>query len=257
MTRMITDTPVPTVRRLVINRPEKRNALDQETKAALFQTFAEAETDPSVRCIVLSGSGGAFCSGGDLTTMEGQTEQDALARMRHGHQFVSSVFRSRKPLIAAVEGVASGAGVALALLNDFVVAGCSSKFSFPFIKLGLIPDWGLMHTLPSRVGLQTARKLMMTAATVDAREAERLGLVDFVVDDGEVQNHSLELAQDLASRPRAALAMLKGGLRLAAPSIESVLEYEAIAQTTCFIGAEFKEGFSAFRDKRPSNYTSI
>jgi 2-(1,2-epoxy-1,2-dihydrophenyl)acetyl-CoA isomerase len=246
---VVVETNCPGVSRITLNRPEKRNALDIPTREALYEAIEAALASSEVRAIVLTGAGGCFCAGGDILSMAEQTAVTARARMKWGHRFVKMLALSDKPIVAAVEGHAAGAGASLALLCDVIVAGESAKFSFPFVRLGLIPDWGLLQTLPGRVGIGTARRLLMTNATVAATEGERLRLIDYLVPDLDVQTRALSVAVDFANGPSSAIAMVKQGLAMSGSgaSLDAVLEYEAIAQSACFIGPEFAERLRVFR----------
>ena len=149
--------------------------------------------------------------------------------------------------MAAVQGYAAGAGAGVALLCDVIVAGRSATFSFPFIQLGLMPDCGLLHTLPARVGAGPARRILLTGATVPAQEGEARGLVDHVVADEEVQDEALHIANALAAMPRAALAMIRNGIPLSLGSLDAALDYEAIAQAACMTSDDFRERLAAFQ----------
>lgn len=233
--------------RITLNRPHKRNALDLPTREALALAVDRALGDDAVKAIILTGAGGNFCSGGDILSMADQTLNSARARMQPVHRFARSVARSEKPVVAAVQGYAAGAGAGVALLCDVIVAGKSATFSFPFIQLGLMPDCGLLHTLPARVGAGPARRILLTGATVPAQEGEARGLVDHVVADEEVQDEALHIANALAAMPRAALAMIRNGIPLSLGSLDAALDYEAIAQAACMTSDDFRERLAAFQ----------
>lgn len=247
---VLSETPAIGVRRIALNRPDKRNALDMATRLQLIAAFGQAQEDETVRAILLTGQGGSFCAGGDLQSMPGLTLASARARLKHGHAFVSSLAEGEKPLVAAVEGPAIGVGASLVLFCDIVVAGRGARIGFPFVRLGVVPDWGLLYTLPQRIGMGPARRLLMTGATIGAEEAYDLGIVDLLVEDGEVQASAVKAAADLAAGARGALAMTRRGLLAASTSLEAALEYESVAQSACLTGEEFKEGLAAFKEKR-------
>lgn len=243
---VLCDAIAPGVQCITLNRPDKRNALDLQTRAMLAEAVVAAIDDERVRAIILTGAGGSFCAGGDILSMAGQTTSSARARMKPIHRVVRSLARSEKPIVAAVEGHAAGAGAGLALLCDIIVAGRSAAFAFPFLQLGLMPDCGLLHTLPARIGVAMARRILMTGATIAAQEGERRGLIDHLVEDGEVQSEALKIASALAAMPRNALAMVRNGIPLSLASLDAALDYEAIAQSTCMTSDDFREKLAAF-----------
>lgn len=243
---ILSETIAPAVQRITLNRPDKRNALDLQTRTALAEAVDAAVADEQVGAIVLTGAGGNFCAGGDILSMAGQTISSARARMKPVHRVVRSLARSEKPIVAAVEGHAAGAGAGLALLCDVIVAGRNAAFAFPFLKLGLIPDCGLLHTLPARVGTAAARRILLTSASLTAQEGERRGLVDHLVADGEVQSEALNVASALAAMPRTALAMIRNGIPLSLASLEAALDYEMIGQASCMTSDDFIEKLAVF-----------
>lgn len=149
---VLVDRPADDVVRIRFNRPAKRNAIDRATRLALLGAVQDVLADRSTRAIVLGGVGGVFSAGGDLPSMAGLTPDGACARMAEIHGICRLWAAAPMPIVSAMEGVAAGASVGLALLGDFVVAGPSSRILVPFMKLGLTPDWGLMATLPRRIG---------------------------------------------------------------------------------------------------------
>jgi 2-(1,2-epoxy-1,2-dihydrophenyl)acetyl-CoA isomerase len=247
---LLIDEPKPHVRRLRINRPDARNAVNQDVRDALFVALSDARDDPQVRALVLGGAGGVFSAGGDLPSMVGISEPASLARMKDGHRIVSLLWAYPKPVVAAVERVAAGAAAGIALLADRVVIGHKASLLFPFLRLGLVPDWGLMQTVTRRVGLSHAARIFIDNAAVTGTEAAAIGLADQAVDDEEVMPQALAAAINLAALPMAAFARMKFALRDAAQPDPLNLAYEAAAQSACLTGPEFVEGYSAFREKR-------
>jgi 2-(1,2-epoxy-1,2-dihydrophenyl)acetyl-CoA isomerase len=247
---MLIDEPGPHIRRLRINRPEARNAINQEVRDSLFAALTDARDDVHIRAVLLGGAEGIFSAGGDLPSMLGISETAALARMQDGHRIVSLLWTYPKPVVAAVERVAAGAGAGIALLADRVVIGQRASLLFPFLRLGLLPDWGLMQTVIRRAGLSHAARTFMDNAAVTGAEAAASGLADLAVDDAEVMARALAAAESLASLPMAAFARMKFALRDAAQPDPLNLAYEASAQTACLTGPEFIEGYAAFREKR-------
>ncbi len=204
----------------------------------------------------MTGAGGVFCAGGDLSTMGALSADAARARMKAGHRLIRLLAAADKPIVSAVEGPAMGGGAGLALLADAVVMGEGATIGFPYFKVGLVPDYGLFHTLPRRVGAGHARRLFNTAATVRSAEALAIGLVDRVVPDGEVQAAALAQAELLAALPAHAFAMTKQQLAQMPASLEAALEMEALAQTVAFGSADHAEGKRAFFEKRKPIFRS-
>jgi len=252
---LLIDEPGPHIRRLRINRPEALNAINQEVRDALFAALLEARDDLQVRTVLLGGTGEVFSAGGDLPSMVGISEAAALARMHDGQRIVSLLWTYPKPVVAAVERVAAGAGAGIALLSDRVIIGHKASLLFPFLRLGLLPDWGLMQTVIRRAGLSHAARIFMDNASVLGAEAAAIGLADQVVDDAEVMSQSLAAAARLAALPMAAFARMKFALRDAAQPDPLNLAYEAKAQAACLIGPDFVEGYAAFREKRKPRFS--
>lgn len=250
-TALISDRPGVGILRLAFNRPEKRNALSPEGIAVLTAAMEEALADDTVRAIILTGSDGHFCAGGDVGTMDDIGTATGRARMKRNHRLVRALVEADKPVVAAVEGFAAGAGAGIAITADTVVMGAGAQMIFPFLRLGLVPDYGLAYTLPRRAGDGLARQLLLYGGRIDAETAGRKGLADHVVENGQVQDKAVELAAELAARAPLAMRMTKRMLAQAPAGLDAVLELEAISQTVAFVGDELPEGLAAFRDKRP------
>lgn len=253
-TPLITDRPATGVLRLTFNRPDKRNALSPDGIVAMTAAMEEALVDDSVRAIVLTGSGGHFCAGGDVDTMDDVGTASGRARMQRNHGLVRALVDADKPIVSAVEGFAAGAGAGIAIMADTVVMGMGAQMIFPFLRLGLVPDYGLAYTLPRRAGDGLARQLLLYGGRIDAETAGRKGLADHVVDDEAVQDKALELAGELASRAPLAMRMAKRMLAQAPAGLDAVLELEALSQTVAFVGDELPEGLAAFREKRSPEF---
>ncbi len=254
MDALLTDEPAPFIRRLLINRPDARNAINADVRAALFDALTTTRDDAKIRAVILGGAGGIFCAGGDLPSMVGISPQAARERMQEGHRIIELLWGFPKPVVAAVERAAAGAGAALALAADRVIIGHQSSLLFPFLRLGLVPDWGLMQLLKRRAGLVRATRLCLDSATVKGTEAVADNLADLAVDDGDVMPTAIAEAQRLATLPTAAFARLKAGLRETGAPDPLGLRYEADAQVACLTGPEFTEGYAAFRDKRTPDF---
>jgi len=257
MTVLKIDRPAPGVVRLLINRPQKRNAVDQETRTALVDALEATQADADCRAIVLGGVDHVFSAGGDLPSMLGQSEQQARERMRHGHRACRLIANSRVPVVAAAEGFCAGAVIGLALLSDAVIAGRDTRFLFPFLRLGLVPDWGLLRSLPMRIGVPAARRIFTSARAVSGEEAYRIGLVDEFVDGGDVMLASVERAAALASLSPRAYERMKRALLQPSPGFEADLRREEDDQTAMFLGGDFPEGYAAFTEKRDPVFTAL
>ncbi len=242
------------VRRIGLNRADKRNALNPDLRGALIEALEAAVDDATVHAIVIAGNGGHFCAGGDIDSMAGLTPQTGRARMKVNHHMVRLLAETEKPVIAAVSGYAVGAGAGIALLADTVVMGAGATIGFPFFRVGLVPDYGLLFTLPRRVGVARARQILLYARMLKGRDAYDAGLADEMVADDEVEARAVACAQELAAMPPHAFAIAKRQLGLWPTSLEGALEMEAMAQAACFSTSEFAEGRAAFRDKRQPDF---
>ncbi|MDR7556330.1 MAG: enoyl-CoA hydratase-related protein [Armatimonadota bacterium] len=241
---------------LTLNRPDVLNALNEQLLADLHDGLRFAERTPDVRCVVLTGAGRGFCSGQDLrerTGAEAVSYGDSLRR-----RYNPVVLRMRtmeKPVIAAVNGVAAGAGCNLALAADLRIASDRASFIEVFSRVGLVPDSGGTFTLPRLVGLGKALELAFTADPVDAHEALRLGLVNRVVPHDELMAHTLALATRLAQGPTRAFGLTKRAFAYAlTASLEAALEYEAHLQEIAGRTADHREGVAAFLEKRQPRF---
>lgn len=251
---VLVDRPAPHVARLLINRPDKRNAIDFDVREQLTQRLTELLGDRTTRALVIGGVGGVFSAGGDVPSMRGLTEAQARERMQHIHVLCRLVAGARFPVVSAMEGIAAGAVVGLALLGDVIVGGPGTRVMFPFLRLGLVPDWGQMLTLPRRVGIGAARRVLTGGKTVDGEEAHRLGLLDALVPDEQVMDTAVLKASELARLPREAFSRMKLRLNEASGSLAEELAREERDQAVCLLGDEFKEGYAAFSEKRAPNF---
>ncbi len=245
------------VRLLTLNRPEKLNALNPEIHDALAAAFAEIERDEAVRAVLLTGAGRGFCAGADLTQNTSNDLRDLGASIdRHYNPLVRRMRALPKPIIAAVNGVAAGAGVNLALAADIVIAGASANFTQAFIRIGLIPDAGGTWFLPHLAGDARARALAMLGETITAKQAVEFGLIWRCVDDAILMETANAMAADLAAKPTQALAAMKHAFNMAGlNSLEAQLDLERDLQRKMGFTPDFAEGVQAFKDKRPARFT--
>jgi 2-(1,2-epoxy-1,2-dihydrophenyl)acetyl-CoA isomerase len=246
---------------LTLNRPDALNALSVMMGNEFLKALDEAR-ERGARAVVLTGAGRAFCAGGDLREMQHIAQQEGRAHaffdqpLNLLHDCIRALRKLPLPVIAAVNGHASGAGCNLALACDMVLAGESAKFNEAFIRIGLTPDCGGTFILPRLVGWKRAAELLMTGDVIGAQEAARIGMINRVVPDEELMNETMALAQRLASAPTAALGRIKQMLEESAVNDYSAqLEVEHKAQIQSGQSVDFKEGVAAFMEKRPPKFT--
>lgn len=247
MSTMLLQETHGSVRLLRFNNPARRNALSPALRAELLEALKDAERDPAVRSVVLTGSAEVFCAGGDLSDMHVTTLNAGRARMQNNADLVRQMLRMGKPLIAAIEGWAVGAGLSVALACDSLVCGGTARFAAGFGKVGLIADLGQLHTLPARIGIGRARQVLMFGQVLDAEEALRIGLVDQLCAPGAALDAALALAARVEQQAPLPLALTKA---LLADGLEQLLEREGDFQSQLFLSADHAEGKSAFLDKR-------
>jgi 2-(1,2-epoxy-1,2-dihydrophenyl)acetyl-CoA isomerase len=244
------EIPAPGIARIAINRPDKRNAIDPEARRGLIDALTDAMADDKVHAVVLGSTGGHFCAGGDIDSMADFDVGSARARMKDHHRLVRLLVEADKPVVAGVEGAAMGAGAGFALLADTIVLAEGGTIGFPFFRIGLTPDYGILYTLPRRVGSARARQILLYARMYRGKEAYEAGLADEIAAEGAAETRALELAAELAAMPPHAFALCKRHLAMAPGTLEATLEMEAMAQSLAFNGPEFEEGRAAFRAKR-------
>lgn len=239
---------------LTLNRPARRNALSMEMREVLLAASDRVESDPAVRAVVVTGAGGHFCAGGDIAAMDQKTVAESRDRFRFGHRMVRAVMASQKPWLAAVEGWAVGAGLGMALICDTVIASEAAGFGAGFGKIGLIPDWGLLHTLPRRIGEAKARQLLLYCETLRGPEALAIGLIDQLVPAGGALDAALARAEALAGIAPQSIALVKS---FYVQGLAEVLEWERNAQALVAQTADHEEGKAAFREKRPPKFRGV
>jgi len=244
---------------LTLNRPDKLNSLNEAMHAALAKALDEAEADRAVRAVTLTGSGRGFCAGQDLADrLMGEDEGspdlgDTLERLYN--PLVRRMRSLPVPIVCAINGVAAGAGLNVALAADVVVAGRSATFLEPFANLGLVPDAGGTFHLPRAVGTVRARAMAMLAERIDADTAERWGLVYKVFEDDELIGEAMRMAEKLAGLPTDGLAAMKRVMDAAAiNSLDVQLDVERDAQRAAGHHPDYREGVAAFVEKRPPDY---
>jgi 2-(1,2-epoxy-1,2-dihydrophenyl)acetyl-CoA isomerase len=257
------DQPVLTdlqggVQTITLNQPARYNALSGAMLEALVAALRTAERDASTRAIVLTGAGNGFCSGADITEFDFTSgPRDSGEHLRQTfNPLVQRLRGMDKPVLAAVNGVAAGAGLSLALACDLRFAAESARFVVAFVKIGLVPDAGLMYHLPRLIGPAKTLELAWTGDPIDAHEAYELGFVNRVLPDAEVLDYTRELAARIARGPAKTVALIKRAVNQAHElSLERVLEMEASYQTIASLDPNFAEGVAAFRTKRAPQFS--
>jgi 2-(1,2-epoxy-1,2-dihydrophenyl)acetyl-CoA isomerase len=244
---------------LTMNRPEQRNALDHPMREAFAAAVVEVRDDSAVRAVVLTGAGGHFCAGGDVKVLAEQQGNkrnvfEGRERIRKIHRWFDELVDLEKPLIAAVDGVAFGAGLSLVLCADFVLASPRAKFCCVFARLGYVPDMGSMYLLPRAIGLSRAKELVFTGRVVDAQEAREIGLIQRVCEPYLLQS-ALGFAERFHAAPTEALGIAKSVMNHAFESHRhSVYAQEAMAQALCRESDFHNEAVRRFLAKEPSLY---
>lgn len=231
---------------LTLDYPARRNALAMPLRKQLEDAF-EAASEDGTRAVVLTGAGGHFCSGGDISGMDVQGPLDGRERMRRTHRLIRLMAFGNLPIVAAVEGYSVGAGLSLACICDTIVAAEDARIGAGFGKIGLMADLGLPYTLPHRVGPAKARQILLYHKQYSAAEAAAMDLVDEVVPPGQALPAALERAHFLAAQAPAAMALTR---QMLGTGLHEALETERHFQASLFTTADFREGREAFLQKR-------
>jgi len=241
---------------ITLNRPAKKNAINGPMWEELLETFKDIASRDDVRCVVLTGAGGAFCSGADLSGGPAERPRHQLHAMRRVGDVALALQRIPQPVIAKVPGIAAGAGCTMALGCDLIVASDEARFSLIFAKRGLSVDFGGTWLLPRLVGMHKAKELALFADIISAKEAEAMGLVNRVVPEAELDAFVDGWVAKLAAGPPIALAQTKRMLDNAmAATFEQALDDEGAAQTVNFFTDDTREAMSAFLDKRAPKFS--
>lgn len=243
------------VAKVILNRPEKMNALVVEMREAIAAHFNALATDESIRAVILTAAGPAFCASGDVSKMGNFTPASAMRQLKLAHRMVLSVANIEKPVVAAVRGAVAGIGWSLALACDAVVASETAKFVQVFKNVGVAPDGGAVYFLTQMLGLLRAKDLVYSARPVMAQEALDLGLVTKMVPDDALEAEAEALAEKLAAGPTFAFANTKKMFKsMYQPSLEAFLDSEAWAQGLTLLSDDHKEGAAAFLEKRRTKF---
>lgn len=246
-----------TIATITLNRPDKRNAMSDDMRSEFIDALERVAADKAIKALVLTGAGKGFCAGGDVKAMNDAKEgraparplEDKVAPLRD--RVLLAMRDAPKPVIAAVNGAAAGAGMNLALGCDIRLASTAAKFTQAFVKRGLHPDWGGTYFLPRLVGMAKACELIFTGEIIDAQEALRLGIVNAVYAPEELMPAAYELARKIAAGPPVAIRLVKRALYHSEETdLRGALEFETFAQNVCSETEDAREGIRAFVEKR-------
>lgn len=242
-----------------LHRPERLNAFAGDMRERLDEALSELDGEREIRCVAITGTGRAFSTGGDVAYMAELAESGDAARfeelVRTGMRIVRRIDQMDKPVIAAVNGAAAGAGASLALACDIRIASRNASIGLTFTRIGLHPDWGGAYYLPRLLGSALAAELIFTGGMINAKRAERLGLVNRVVSADELEATVRGLAGQIAGGPPDVIADAKRTLRRSlAADLDEILEMEAAAQVRAFGSPAFQEGIQAFMEKRAPRF---
>jgi 2-(1,2-epoxy-1,2-dihydrophenyl)acetyl-CoA isomerase len=245
---------------ITLCRPERLNAFVGHMRRDLAEALEHAGSDRNVRVVILTGAGRAFCAGGDIAfmaeLMQRRDSEEFSRILGAGRRVILAIRQMTKPVIASINGPASGAGFNLALACDLRIAANTATFSQSFAKVGLHPDWGGTYFLPRLVTPNKACEMFFLGESIDAAEAMRLGILNQVVAPEDLESATLQLAERLRAAPPIALAAAKHAVYMSQKTdLEEMLRYETEAQLRCFDSDDGHEGIRAFLEKRDPRFT--
>lgn len=243
---------------ITLNRPAKKNAMSWSMFAEIGAVFERAASEDDVRCLIVTGAGDAFCSGADLTDEANMSSSafELKDRMRRIHAIARAVAMCPKPTIAKVTGIAAGAGCNLALSCDLIVGSHNAAFAELFVKRGLVVDFGGSWALTRLLPLHKAKELALLGETISAEEAARIGLLNRLCDDGEIDAVVKDLSERLAGLPPRTVSLIKENLNHASErSLAENLDAESITQALCFASEDTREAVMAWVEKREPKFT--
>ncbi|WP_163846779.1 enoyl-CoA hydratase-related protein [Pseudooceanicola aestuarii] len=250
------------LRLITLSRPEAKNALNADLCAQLLDALNDAAADPAVRAVVLTGADGTFCVGGDVKAFNAGDwrnvpAEDRQAQLRGRMELSRVIHEMEKPVVAAIEGAAAGAGLSIALACDFRVCAATAKITTAFAKVGLSGDFGGTWFMTQLIGAALARELYLFSPILSGKEADAIGLMTQSVDDGTALEHALEMAEQLSRGPTLAYGRMKSNLNAAAngATLAEVMDLEAANHTASTGTADHKEAAAAFVEKRRPNFT--
>jgi enoyl-CoA hydratase/carnithine racemase len=245
---------------ITLNRPEKLNALAGHMRRDLAEALEHAGSDRSVHVVIITGAGRAFCAGGDVAAMaeliDRQDSEEFSRLLGSARRVITAIRQMTKPVIAAVNGPASGAGCNLAFACDLRIASTTASFTQSFVKVGLHPDWGGTYFLPRLVTPNKACEMFFLGEAIDAAEAKRLGIVNAVVEPDQLETAVREMAERLRNAPPIPLGAAKHAVYMSQTTeLEEMLRYETEVQMRCFESKDGGEGVKAFLEKREPKFT--
>lgn len=242
----------------ILNRPQQRNALSVAMREGLARAVADVANDRTVRAVLVRGAGEHFCAGGDVQAMasgEEDTPEKRLARMRSYHPLIVGLAQLDRPVVAAIDGAAFGAGFGLALLADIVLVSSRARLCMAFQRLGLVPDFGATYTLPRVVGLQRAREIFLSAREIHSQEAVQLGIALECVSPDRLHVRAREIAQALSQASPLAVGLTKRALHASfGSSLPDMLEVESSAQAVAATSDYARRAFDTFVRREPSAF---
>lgn len=247
------------VLRIILNRPDKMNALNAEMYGELHGVLDGVERNPEYRVLIFTGSGKAFCAGGDISELfqAAATLEGAQGRLRMSHHLAMRMRGLKQPVIMAVNGAAVGAGFSLALNGDLIIASETARFGASFLRVGLTPDMGSIHNLVHLLGTSKACELSFMADIIDAKQAEKMGVVNKVVESEKLDEVADEWAEKMAQLPFQALSLLKKAIYKAQDmNFLAEIEDEINLQSLCLLSKDGKEGLKAFLEKRKPTFNT-
>lgn len=236
---------------VLLNRADKLNALSGEMYRDLADAFAELNTDDTVRAVVLTGAGRAFCAGGDVGTMGGYDVVSGRKRSKSHQRMIINLHHLEKPVIAAVRGPAAGIGASMALACDLIIASETAYLLMAFKNVGIPPDGGAIFFLTQHLGIARAKEIVYSARKLPAAEARDMGIISRVVPDGQLEAETMTLARDIAGSATYALTLAKRMFQfMYTPTLEQLLELEVMAIGGARMTHDHVEGVAAFKEKR-------
>ena len=240
---------------VLLNRPDKLNALSGEMYHELAEHFTALGREDAVRAVVLTGAGRAFCAGGDVTSMGNYDIGAGRKRSQGHHRMVLNLHNLEKPVIAAIRGPAAGIGASLALASDLIIASETAYLLMAFKNVGIPPDGGAVFFLTQHLGIARAKELVYTARRLPAKEAQEMGIVMKVVPDADLESEAQALARELATSATYALTLAKKMFQsMYTPTLEQLLEMENLAVCGARLSHDHQEGIAAFKEKRKPKF---
>ncbi|WP_327089612.1 enoyl-CoA hydratase-related protein [Nonomuraea sp. NBC_01738] len=258
MSEILVDRTDDGVVTLTLNHPDRRNAMTDAMTARWSQVISELSAESSVRCVVVTGAGSAFCAGGDLSWLKErgvESVPDLRDRMLAFYRTWLSITKLEVPTIAAINGPAVGAGLCLALACDLVYAADDAKLLAPFTSLGLHPGMAATYLLPRAGGVRLARELLLTGRTITGSEAAAEGLINRSFPANDLKRKVVHIARDVAATAPIAARLTKVALNQDQPDLEAALRWESLAQPVTMASADMMEGLTAHRERRMPKFT--